>query len=447
MKMYDVIIIGGGPGGYVSAIRAGQLGLKTALIEKARLGGMCLNWGCVPSRRLMESARIYQRVLRAGAFGVDGVEGATFNWRNAIGEKDKIVTKLVKGVEFLMKKNKVELISGTASLAGEMQVKVGEETLTAKAIIIATGSRPSREPVSQLPESLVLEIDQLYASAAVADKIVIMGGDVVACETASLLALLRKKVTIVASQEKLVPWMDQSLAKFVSDRFKKDGIRVITGAHVPTPAKGGIQVGSDVIECDVVVNASRRIAIIPERHDVPLDLENGAIRTNEFMQTNIPGVYAVGDVTGQLFAHVASAQGMCAVNHIAGMKEPVDYARMPVTIFMEPEIASVGLTEQQLTESGTEFIKGEFPMSVNSRALVEGSVEGFVKILAEPKYGEVLGVHIVAERATDLIAEAVMCLRTEGTLDDLAHVVHAHPTVSETVLEAGYKAMGRPVHV
>jgi dihydrolipoamide dehydrogenase len=216
---------------------------------------------------------------------------------------------------------------------------------------------------------------------------------------------------------------------------------------VPVPAPGGIQVGSEVVECDLVVNAARRHAVVPDLNGVPLDLDNGFIRTNEFMQTSVPSIYAVGDVTGRLFAHVASAQGLCAVNHIAGLKEAVEYDRMPVTIFMEPEIASVGLTEQQLTEAGTEFVKGEFPMSVNSRALVEGTVEGFVKILAEPKYGEVLGVHIVAERATDLIAEAVMCIRTEGTLDDLARVVHAHPTVSETMLEAGFKALGRPLHV
>jgi len=449
MKSFDVIIIGGGPAGYVAAIRSAQLEMTTAIIEKTRFGGMCLNWGCVPSRRLMESARLYRRILGAASFGIDGTDGnaITFNWTRALAEKDKIVNRLVKGVEFLMKKNRVEVISGEARLIGNSQVEVNGETYSAGKIIIATGSRPNRAPLSQLPDTLVTEIDSMYSLPSLPDNIVVIGGDIVACETASLLQLLGKKVTIVASQESLVPWMDDALIKFVTDRFKKDGIRVMMGSPVPTAAKGGIRVGSETIACDLVVNASRRTAILPPYENLPLELENGFIRINEFMQTSIPSVYAAGDVTGQIFAHIASAQGTCAVNHIAGMREPVDYGKMPTTIYMEPEVGSVGLTESQVKDTGFEFVKGEFPMSVNSRAMVEGTPEGFVKILADQKYGEVLGVHIVAEHAGDLIAEAAMCIKTEGTLDDLSRVVHAHPTVSETLLEASFKAMGKPLHV
>jgi dihydrolipoamide dehydrogenase len=449
MKSFDVMIIGGGPAGYVAAIRSGQLEMTTAIVEKARLGGMCLNWGCVPSRRLMESARMYKRILNAESFGIDGPDAGNvhFNWKKALTEKDKIVNRLVKGVEFLMKKNRVEVIGGEARLLGNMQVDVNGETYSAGKIIIATGSRPNREPVAKLPDELVLEIDRLYTSASLPDNIVVIGGDVVACETASLLNLLGRKVTMVASQDRLVPWMDDSLIKFVTDRFKKDGIRVLMGSPVPTATKGGIKVGNETIACDAVVNASRRTAILPPMENLPLDVENGFIRVNEFMQTSIPSVYAAGDVTGQIFAHVASAQATSAVNHIAGMREPVDYHKMPTTIYMEPEVGSVGMTEAHLKETGIEYMKGEFPMSVNSRAMVEGTPEGFVKILADQKYGEVLGVHIIAEQASDLVAEAAMCMRTEGTLDDLSRVVHAHPTVSETLLEASFKAMGKPLHV
>ncbi|HEY3296372.1 MAG TPA: dihydrolipoyl dehydrogenase [bacterium] len=449
MKTFDVVIIGGGPAGYVAAIRSAQLEMTTAIIEKSRLGGMCLNWGCVPSRRLMESARLYRRFLSAGSFGIEGADPdhIHFNWQKSLQEKDKIVTRLVKGVEFLMKKNRVEVISGEGRLLSNARVEVNGEAIGAGKIIIATGSRPNRAPLAQLPDALVMEIDQLYSSPTLPDNIVVVGGDVVACETASLLSLLGKKVTMVASQERLVPWMDDAIIKFVTDRFKKDGIRVLMGSPVPVAAKGGIKVGSETIACDLVLNASRRTAILPDFGDVPVDLENGFIRVNEFMQTSVPSVYAAGDVTGQIFAHIASAQGACAINHMAGLREPVDYRTMPTTIYMEPEVGSVGLSEVQITDAGTEYVKGEFPMSVNSRAMVEGTPEGFVKMLADQKYGELLGVHIVAEHAGDLIAEAAMCIKTEGTLDDLSRVVHAHPTVSETLLEASFKAMGKPLHV
>jgi len=214
-----------------------------------------------------------------------------------------------------------------------------------------------------------------------------------------------------------------------------------------TGSKDNVTVGDEKITCDVVVNCSRRKAVLPPLENTYFDVENDSVAVNDFLQTSAPSVYAVGDVTGQIFAHVASAQAMCATNHIAGLKEPVDMRRTPVTIFMDPEIGSVGQTEAQLRASGVEYIKGEFPMAVNSKALVEGNLEGFVKILAEPHYGEILGVHVVAERATDLISEAVMCMKTEGTLDDLTRVVHAHPTVSETFLEAGFKAAGKPLHI
>jgi dihydrolipoamide dehydrogenase len=449
MKSYDVIIIGGGPGGYVAAIRAAQLGMKTALVEKSKLGGMCLNWGCVPSRRLMESARLFDRIRNSSSFGIEGVDAKalTFNWKKAVAEKDRIVTKLVKGVEFLMKKNKVEVISGEASLVGGARVMVGGESYGAGRIIIATGSRPDRGPLRALPESLVMEIDDLYARDSIPENIVVAGGDTVGVEMASMLRLIGRNVTVVAPEPRLLPWIDRSLSDFVADKFQRSGIRVLLQTAFGGAKGRAVQAGDESIETGMVVNCSRRKAVLPPVEDVPLDLEDGFVVVNEYLQTSVPSVYAIGDVTGRIFAHVAAAQGVCAVNHMAGLKEPMDYLRTPAVIYMDPEIGSVGFSEEDVKSSGTEYLKGEFPMSVNSKSIVEGNTEGFVKVLAEQKYGEILGVHVVASRATDLISEAVMCMRTEGTLDDLARVVHAHPTVSETVLEAGYKAMGKPLHI
>jgi dihydrolipoamide dehydrogenase len=433
----------------VAAIRAAQLEMKTALVEKARLGGMCLNWGCVPSRRFMESARLFERMRHAGDFGITGFDPAAlrFDWKKAVADKDRIVTKLVKGVEYLMKKNKITVLAGEATLTGDRQVTVGDASYAAAHVILATGARPDVGPVSSLVSPLVVEVDELFARGELPERLVIAGGDTVACETASMMRLIGKEVTLVVPGSQLMPWLDESLVGFIADKFKRQGIRMLFDSRITGPGAGGVQVGEQLVECDLVINCSNRKAVLPPLEDVPLDLDNGFARINEYCQTSVPGVYAVGDVTGQIFAHVASAQGVCAVNHIGGLKEPIDYARMPVTLYLEPEIGSVGLTETQVRDREIDCLKGEFPMSVNSKAIVEGATEGFVKVLADRQYGEVLGVHVVASRATDLISEAVMCMRTEGTLEDLARAVHAHPTISETVPEAGFKAMGKPLHV
>ncbi|MDD5088454.1 MAG: dihydrolipoyl dehydrogenase [bacterium] len=449
MNSYDVMIIGGGPGGYVAAIRAAQLGLKTAVVEKSKLGGMCLNWGCVPSRRFMECARVYDRVLSSAAFGVAGVDpkAIRFDWKRAASEKDRIVTKLVKGVEFLMKKNKVDVITGEGKLVGGTRVTVGDETYETRHTIIATGSRPDLAPLKFVPESQLVEIDALYTRDHLPERIVVAGGDTVACEMASMLRLIGKTVTVVTAEPKLMGWLDAALTQFIADKFKRQGIRVLTESAIIGGDASGIIVGDETVACDLVVNCERRAAVLPEMSDVPLDLESGFVVVNEFMQTSVPSVYAIGDVTGKIFAHVASAQGVCAVNHIAGLNEAVDDLHMPVTIYMDPEIGAVGRTEEQLQREGIAYVRGDFPLNVNSKAIVEGNAEGFVKVLADQKYGEILGVHVVASRATDLISEAAMCMKTEGTLDDLTRVVHAHPTVSETVLEAGFKASGKPLHL
>jgi dihydrolipoamide dehydrogenase len=450
MKNFDLVIIGAGPGGYVAAIRGAQLGMKTALVEKQKMGGCCLNWGCIPARRLMESAKLYDRIRNASAgFGIEGIDPKAlhFNWKKALSEKDRIVAKLVKGVEFLMRKNGVEVITGTASLDGPTNVRVGDGVLIAKNIIIATGSRPDRSFASSLPSGLAMEIDDFYALAEIPERFVINGGDTVACEMANMLHLIGKQVTIVTSHDKLMPWLDEACTSFVRERFKKQGIKVLFETQITGARKGGVLVGNELVECDLVLNCTERTAVLPEMSDVRLDKKDGFLKTNEFMQTNVPNIYAIGDVTGTIFAHFASAQGSTATNHMAGINDPLDYDKLPVNIYLDPEIAAVGLTEEQVKSRSIEYVKGEFPMSVNSKAMVEGQTDGFVKILADQQYGEILGVHIVSARATDLIAEAVMSMSLEDTLESMTKTVHAHPTISETFMEAGFKAIGKPLHV
>lgn len=452
MKTFDLIIIGGGPGGYVAAIRAGQAGLKTALIEKHKLGGCCLNWGCVPSRRLMESAKLYARVRdQAANFGIEGIDAGQlkFNWKKAVQEKDKIVTKLVKGVEFLMKKNGVEMIAGEAAITGLQQVTVAGNSYGFSKLIIATGARPDRKRfASNLPDDLVVEIDDLYSRPEVPQRIVVVGGRAVACETANLLRLIGKEVTIVASQSRLIPELDVALSTFLQDKLKKLGIRLLLESTMPVGAKGGVKVGSETIECDLVLNCATRGAILPERTGVALELgDDGFVKVNEFKQTSVAHIYAIGDVTGSHYAQHASAHGTMAVAHMTGSPLKLDERKIPVNIYTDPELASVGFTEEELATRNIPYAKGEFPMQVNSKAMVEGATEGFTKILADEKYGEVLGAHIVSSKATDLISELALGVNLEATLEDLMHVIHPHPTTSETVMEAGMKAMGKPLHL
>ncbi len=449
MSEFDLVIIGGGPAGYVAAIRAGQLGMKTALVEKEKLGGMCLNWGCIPSKTLMESAKLYDRVIHAKSYGIEGTDkgAVTFNWTNAVGRKDRIVMRLVKGVEFLMKKNKIEVISGEAAVKPGGLVQIGDTELRAKNILVATGSRPDTESLTAVEASMVIGIRDLYDAKDIPDKILINGSSAYACETAFMLRLLGKRITLVAPETVLMPFLDHSPSEFIAARFNRMGIKTLLGQMISGQSSEGIQIGESIVDCDAVVNCSNRTAVLPPAVDLAIDTTpDGFLAVDEHLQTNIAGLYAAGDVTGQITAQAGSAQGLAAVNHMAGIAELIDYDRIPTNIYMSPEIASVGLTERQLEESGEPYAKGTFSLSANGKAMAEGNTDGFVKVLADKKYGEVMGVHIVAPNATDMISEAVAIMQLEGTLEDIGRIVHAHPTVSETFVEAALSAMETPRH-
>ena len=436
---YDLIIIGAGPAGYVAAIRAGQAGLKTAIVEKKQVGGMCLNWGCIPSKAMLESAKYFSRLVLAGDFGVEGLDPKTlsFNWEKGVKRSERIVRRLTKGVEYLLKKNNVETINGTASIEAADTVVVDKRKLTAKNIIIATGSYPRPLPF-KVNENKILNLESFFSMKEIPQKLLVAGEGPVAAEVSQLLALIGREVTLVKTAEKIFPALDDYLNAYIIRRFESLKIKIVEGVS-----------GHDAINLDDyegIVNCMPRKGIKPTGSLKP-DTDDSFYVTDEHFMTSVKGVYAVGDVNGKsIYAHAASAQAMAAVNHILGITETMETDRVPLTIYTDPEIAQIGMTEQQLTADGTEYKVNEFPLSANGKALTEAQPEGILRIISEPKYGEVLGVQIIAHNATDLISEASAYMAVESTVWDVAHTMHAHPTISEVFLEAGEDAIGSPVH-
>ncbi len=437
---YDLIIIGAGPAGYVAGIRAGQAGLKTAVIEKKRVGGMCLNWGCIPSKAMLESAKYYSRLTMAADFGIEGIDlkKVSFNWEKAVKRSERIVRRLTKGVEYLLKKYNVEIITGTASVEEAGTVVVDNRMLTAANIIIATGSYPSPLPFKVKEESRIINLESLFSMKEVPQKVLVVGEGPVAAEVSQLMALAGREVTLLKSAAKVFPALDDYLNAYIDKRFDSLKISMIEGSA----GYGQITPG----EYDAVINCMPRRAIRPTGA-LEAEQQDGFYITDQHFMTSVSGVYAVGDVNGRsIYAHAASAQALAAVNHILGITETMETERVPLTIYTDPEIAQIGKSSQQLTAEGIEYKINEFPLSANGKALTEGQPEGILRIISEPKYGEVLGVQIIAHNATDLISEASAYMAVESTVWDVARTMHAHPTISEVFLEAGADATGKPLH-
>ena len=444
---YDLIIIGSGPAGYVAAIRAGQLGLKTLVVEKERVGGMCLNWGCIPFKALLESARRYREMGRAAEFGIDGIdpEKISLNWKIAVRRARQIVTRLTKGVEYLLKKNGVEIIAGTGSLAAAGTVKVGNRRITAPQIIIATGSIPGKAELP-VPGKLVIEIRDLLNLEVVPQRPAVLGDGATAVELAQLLAFAGRKVVLLAPGDRLLPEVDPFLGSFVRNRLKKDDVEVVLNARISGYERGALKVGDASIPADALVNCSSRLAVLPDS-EIDIPLKDGFIEVDDRLRSPVTGILAIGDVNGRsALAHMASAQGLFAANSIKGVEGRMDFSRSPVNIYTSPEMAQIGLDESQVKSKGIDFRISEFPLSANGKALTEGYSEGMIRMLSEKRYGEVLGVQIIAPHATDMIAEAAVLMEMEGTVLDVARTIHAHPTVSEIYMEAGFAAVDRAIH-
>lgn len=445
---YDILVIGAGPGGYVAAIRAAQVGLKTAIVEKEYIGGMCFNWGCIPSKSLLESAKVYNKIKNAEEFGIDGVSinSLTFNWEKAKAHSLKVTSKLTNGVNYLLKKNGVDIIIGTASIGKNNTVIVDNNEFIAKNIIVATGSKPKQlaENISNAP---IVEMEKLFDLDFLPENIVVTGNHVSSFEMAQFFKLIGKNVTLLANSPYFMDGVDEFLISYITKKLSSDGIQLITANYPEKYENGDLIVDGKRIKCDLIVNCNSRKAILPDS-EIPLHLtERGFVKTDDNFETNLKSVYAIGDVSGKSFvAHLASAQGIFVVNNIKGIKSTFDNRLYPINMYTLPEISQIGLTESDVKKEGIKYKVSEFPLSTNAKALIEGNTEGFIRMLSDQKYGLVLGVQIVSANATDMIGEASAIMSMDGTVFDVTQIIHAHPTISEIFMEAGFDAMDQPLH-
>jgi dihydrolipoamide dehydrogenase len=460
---FDLIVLGSGPGGYVTAIRASQLGLKTAIVEKESLGGVCLNWGCIPTKALLKSANVFEYIQHAGDYGLK-VDKFDKDFDAVVKRSRDVAGGMSNGVQFLMKKNKIEVIKGYGKVVPGKKVEVkGEDektqTISAKNIIIATGGR-SRE-LPNLPQDGKKIIG--YREAMTLDKqpksMVIVGSGAIGVEFGYFYNAMGTEVTIVEYMPNIVPVEDVDVSKQLERSFKKSGIKIKTSSevtNVDTSGSGCVvtvktKKGEEKIEADIVLSAVGVQANIENigLEDVGIATDKGKIVVDDYYKTNIPGYYAIGDcVPGQALAHVASAEGIICVEKIAGHNpEPLDYGNIPGCTYCSPEIASVGMTEQQAKDAGYEIRVGKFPFSASGKASAAGHKDGFVKVIFDKKYGEWLGCHMIGANVTEMIAEAVAARKLETTGHEIIKTVHPHPTMSEAVMEAAAAAYDEVIHI
>jgi dihydrolipoamide dehydrogenase len=466
---YDVVVIGAGTGGYVAAIRAAQLGKKVAVVEKQKaLGGTCLIWGCIPTKALLEHAHALKIVQNAKEWGIT-IPAATpaIDMGQVHTRKDKVVTGLTKGIEFLFKKNKIDWIKGTARLAGNGRIDVFEgekQTLEAKEIIVATGSSPRSVPGITIDHARIITSDEAIHLKAVPKSLIIMGSGAVGVEFASIYRRFGSEVTIIELLPRLVPVEDEAVSAELEKSFKKQGIKSLTGTKVTkaTATASGVELeaqGADgktqKLSADILLVATGRGPVTTGlgAEELGLQMDRGYIKVDELYRTSVPHVSAVGDVITMgkgvhpQLAHVSSMEGIVVAERLAGRDvQPINYDHVPGCTYCDPEIGSVGLTEAEAKQRGYDVRTGSFPFGVLGRAKMAGETEGFVKIVADRKYDEVLGVHMIGPRSTELVAEAVLALRLECTVEELIKTIHAHPTFSEAVGEAAHATHGAAIH-
>ena len=458
MNKYDVIVLGSGPGGYVTAIRASQLGLKTAVIEKESLGGVCLNWGCIPTKALLKSAQVFDYLKHAEDYGLS-VKQYDKDFNKVVARSRSVADGMSKGVQFLMKKNKIDVLEGFGKLLPGKKVDVDGTLYSADHIIVATGSRSRVLPSLPQDGKKVIGYREAMTLKTQPKSMIIVGSGAIGVEFAHFYNTMGTQVTLVEFQPNIVPVEDIDVSKQFERSYKKAGIKVMTNSSVEKVDTSGKTVkatvktkkGEEIIEADIVLSAVGIVANIENigLEEVGIVTDKGKIMVNDYYQTNIPGYYAIGDVTpGQALAHVASAEGILCVEKIAGMQvEAIDYGNIPGCTYATPEIASVGMTEKQAKEAGYELKVGKFPFSASGKASAAGTKDGFVKVIFDAKYGEWLGCHMIGAGVTDMIAEAVLGRKLETTGHEVLKTIHPHPTMSEAVMEAVADAYDEVIHL
>ena len=460
---YDIIIVGSGPGGYVTAIRASQLGFKTAVVEKESLGGVCLNWGCIPTKALLKSAQVYEYLKHVDQYGLKA-EAVDKDFEAVVKRSRGVAEGMSKGVQFLMKKNKIDVIEGFGKVKAGKKIDVTSKgrkvtEYSANHIIIATGARSRELPSLPQDGKKVIGYRQAMTLPSQPKSIIVVGSGAIGVEFASFYNSMGTEVTIVEFQPTIVPVEDKDISKQFERSLKKAGIKIMTNSSVETVDTSGAGVkatvktkkGEQNLEADILLSAVGIKTNIENigLEDVGIITDRDKILVNDWYQTNIPGYYAIGDVTpGPALAHVASAEGITCVEKIAGLhSEVIDYGNIPGCTYASPEIASVGLTEEQAKEQGYELKVGKFPFSASGKATAAGTTDGFVKVIFDAKYGEWLGCHMIGAGVTDMIAEAVLGRKLETTGHEVLKTIHPHPTMSEAVMEAVADAYDEVIHL
>lgn len=458
MSKYDIIVLGSGPGGYVAAIRASQLGFKVAIVEKENLGGVCLNWGCIPTKALLKSAQVFEYLKHAEDYGLSASK-VDKDFTKVVERSRGVADGMSKGVQFLMKKNKIDVINGFGKLKAGKKIEVDGKEYSADHIIISTGARSRELPNLKQDGKKVIGYREAMTLKTQPKSMIVVGSGAIGAEFSNFYNAMGTEVTIVEYLPTLVPLEDEEVSKQFERIFKKSGIKVMTNSSVESVDTTGKTVkatvktkkGEEVIEADIVLSAVGIASNIENigLEDVGIASDRGKIMVNDWYQTNIPGYYAIGDVVpGPALAHVASAEGITCVEKIAGMNvEAIDYGNIPGCTYTSPEIASVGMTEKQAKEAGYELKVGKFPFSASGKASASGAKDGFVKVIFDAKYGEWLGCHMIGAGVTDMIAEAVVARKLETTGHEVLKAIHPHPTMSEAVMEAVADAYDEVIHL
>ncbi len=450
--MYDIAIIGGGPGGYVAAIKAAQNGKKTILFEMDQIGGVCLNKGCIPTKALLKSASVYHMMQNAAFFGIN-TNGISADWTAVMARKTKVVGHLVGGIGQLVQANGINLVSGRATLKDAHTIAANGTDYTAENIILATGSQPTLPPIEGIREADVMTSDDLLNMQELPQSMVIIGGGVIGLEFAFLLHRFGVRVTIIEMLPDILAMADAAIIAAVAKDLKKAGVAIVTGAKVKRVEKGAVLYEKDDAEARVdadriLIATGRRPSFDAAMLDrVEISHAKGVVHTDDCMRTNVPGIYAIGDLNGKsMLAHTASEEGIVAVEHICGHAVSMDYRFIPQCVYLEPEIAWVGITEQQARAAGYDVNIGTFPIGANGKSVIEAETTGFIKFVADRKHGEILGAHLYCAHATDMIAEVALAMKSECCIEDIAGCIHPHPTVSEAIMEAANATIGKAIH-